>query len=443
MTARDVQIALTLGGVDVLDYAIEEARITWGRGDIFDQADVSTIALVLDVDRAGWAVDALPFDLGSDILVEAIDASGLGAADETVFVGRVSDLDLDHNPDTGHAEVKVTGDDALAQLAHIYLGDEPWPEEGAQLRAIRIAALLPVGLSGFESEFGALPERFWTVRDRDVDRQPALSLMQDVARSTDTALYVVRGESGETPLKWLYHGLSLDHPGRVFELDVGSGLYEIVDASGVEEVALSADYLDGGVNYRKGLGQLVTHAEVEYWDPIGETDVSVLYVNGAAEAAHGTRRENIRTQLVDQADAETLAARTLLRGVPSWRTETLTWDPTDGGPTSSLIGTTTMFRFLRLRDRVGLGVLISDLPAWVPAEVDYVFVEGGVLRYLADDFPHADGHPGRWVVTMALVPSSGIGRGITYAEALSEHPGMTYENVDPAVRYIDALAVGV
>jgi hypothetical protein len=436
VTARDVGIGLTLAGVDVLDYAVQEARIVWGRGDLFEQPDVASITLLLDVDRAGWDVNALPFDVGADIVVTA-PSTGLPA--EHVYVGRLADMVLQFDDDTGHAHVRITGDDHLAQLAHVYVGDEPWPVEPAQLRAIRIVALLPPALSGFEVEFGALPERFWDVRDRDVDRQPALSLLQDVARSTDTGLYLVAGEAGETPLKYLFHGLSLDHPGRVFELDVDT--YRVVDAAGVAEVTISTGYLDAGVDYHKGLAQLVTGAQVDYWDDVGLVDVSVLYANAGAEDLHGTRREALRTQLVDQVNAELLAARTLLRGVPSWRTETLTWDADDGGPPTA--AALTLQRFLRSRDRVGLGVLITDLPSWVPDESAYVFVEGGEFRYLADRADRGDGNVGRWVVTVAVVPSAGVGLGITYTQALAEHPAMTYENIDPAVRYIDALAVGV
>lgn len=438
MTARDVQIALTIAAVDVLDVAIEELSIAWGRGDLYDQPDVATLTMRLDVDRAGWSVDDLPFEVGADVVVSAPLA---GEATETVFEGRVSDLDLDHDDDTDHAIVRVLADDPLAQLAHVYLGDEPWPEESAIARATRIASLLPAGLAELESEFGALPERLWTVRDRDVDRQPALSLMQQVAESTDTGLYLVIGEAGETHRKYLYHGLSLDHPGREFVLTGPPAMFVIEPSPGVAEVTISADHLTDGVNYRKGLAQLVTQAQVDYYDPIGDADVSVIYTNGGAEAIHGTRRLQLRTQLVDQADAETLAGRALARGVPSWRTETLVWDASDGGP--AVDPDLTLQRFLRLRDRVGLGVEITDLPAWVPSEADYVFYEGGVLTYRADRHDQGDGHPGRWIVTMAVVPSAGIGAGITYAQALSSIPGMTYQNIDPTVRYVDALSVGV
>lgn len=434
MTARDVQIAVTLAGVDVLDVAVEEARVVWGRGDLYEQPDVATVDLVLDVDRAGWDINALPFDIGADVVITAPAPS---LPTETVAVARLADMVLEYDDATGHAHLHITADDLIAQLAHIYVGDQPWPAEPAQLRAIRIVGLLPPTLNGYEVEFGALPERFWDVRDRDVDRQPALSLLHDVAESTDTGLYLVTGEPGETPLKYLFHGLSLDHPGREFALDVGSGLYEIVDAAGVAEATISADYLDAGVAYRKGLAQLVTVAQVDWWDDVALTDESVIYTSTSAEAAHGSRREAIRTGLVDQGNAEILAARALARGVPSWRTETLTWDANDGGP-SALV----MQRFLRLRDRVGLGVAITDLPAWVPVETDYVFVEGGQLRYLTDDVDRVDGHAGRWVVTMAVVPAAGIGRGITYTETLATLPAMTYENIDPTVRYLDALSVG-
>lgn len=436
MTARDVQVGLTLAGVDVLDVAIQEARITWGRGDLFDQPDVASVRLVLDVDRAGWDIDALPFDVGAAVVVTAPAPS---LPTEVVAEARVADFDLELDQDTGHTHLHVVADDALAQLANVYVGDQPWPSESAIARAQRIVGLLPPALTGLEAEFGALPERFWQLRDRDVDRQPALSLLHDVARSTDTGLYLVTGEAGETPTKYLFHGLSLDHAGRVFAL-VGS-FYEIVDAAGVEEVALSADWLDDDVRYRKGLAQLVTVAQVDYWDDVALADASVTYTAAAAEAAHGSRREAIRTQLVDQADAETLAARTLLRGVPSWRTDSLTWDASNGGPASD--AALTMQRFLRLRDRVGLGVLLTDLPAWVPGEVDYVFVEGGELRYVVDRYDRGDGNTGRWLVTMAVVPAAGIGRGITYTETLAEHPAMTYENIASTVRYVDALAVGV
>lgn len=445
MTARDVQVGVTIDGVDVLDAAIERVTINWGRESLEEQPDTATAKLTIDVTRAGWDTNALPLALGSELVVTATHTSG----DVLVYRGALDEPTLYLDDATGHVHLSVTADDVLAELAAMYVGDEPWDLQTAQERADVILALIPsqfvYGASWASGSLGDLPERLWSIQERDVDRQPALTVLHQLAASTDTAIYVIPGPmvggdpEADPPVPpnvrtnlILFHGLSLDHPGYEFADVAGVFVKQLVAASA--ELTLSADHLRPDVEYSRARAQLLTDAAVLYEPSPGVEAEERLTVDTPGIY----RRLRVETGLALQTEALDLLERLWRRNKPTWHTDSLTWDADDGGDEANLL------TLLDAASRIGLATLIADAPAWIPTEALFVYVEGGTIEYLTDRLDRTDdANPGRWVVTMNVVPSTGIGRGISYAETLANHPTMTYTNIDPGISYAAALSIGV
>lgn len=89
--------------------------------------------------------------------------------------GRITDIGLTHDEHGAVQDIISTG--ALAVWGRARIGDEPWPQESVAERAARIAALvgLPVVVEG-----GADLQ----VIGRDVDSQPGIRVLTDLADST-------------------------------------------------------------------------------------------------------------------------------------------------------------------------------------------------------------------------------------------------------------------
>jgi hypothetical protein len=453
-TARDVGVFLRFGGIlgstaiagttAIDDYAIERVRIVWGRRDVHSQPDVSTAKLVFDIDRAGYSVDALPFDIGTVVMVGAFSTA---ASNFPVFSGRIAEMSLYWDDRTGHTFCDIVADDPLAQLAHVFIGDEPWNAESARDRAERVRALLPPTLN-FETEWGSTPEQIWVLKSRDVDRQPALTLLQDVARSTDAALYMAHGTTAlgdTTPMKYLFHSARVQHPGRVLDDPNTDGTYTIELDPAEVDVTLNAGMLSRAVEFVRSLAQLTTRAIVGWWDAGVEANVDVR--DAAAEQAHGSFDRKVATELVTEVDAQDVAARVLVRGTINWQTDTLAWDANDGrlvDPDADDV----MCALLAGRSRYGMSIAIEGAAAWVPEAATVVFLEGGVYEYLTDPpgVLEEDEMPGRWIVELHVVPAGATGAGITWSELETTLPGILWVgavDLDPSIRWVDLATVGV
>ena len=421
MTARQVQLSFTVAGVDVAAAAVERVVVSWGRDDLGEQPGTATLTAVIDLDRAGWTTTEAPAE-GARVRV----AATLEQTAVEVFDGRIDEAAIRYDEATEHTHLRITADDLLAELAQTNIGDEPYPTEPAATRAGRIAPPgLVAGISWTSPTLAEQPERLWTVAARDIDRQPALKLLHEIAVSTDTAVYA------GTDRRVVFHGLSLVHPGRVFVNNAGVWQSELAAAADVE---LSAAHLQADAEWMRARSQLVTDAVVRYRDELDPN--AQPEIRRTRRAAGLSKREQRTTELAGPAEATILAERLIRRGVPAWHTDVLVWDADDGGQAAG------MFALMDATARLGRSVQITGPPSWVPAEAVYGFVEGGTYSYVADVHPAVDEHPGRWVLGLAVVPAAGIGRGISYATAAAQHPAMTYTTIDPAITYRQARSIG-
>jgi hypothetical protein len=172
-------LTMTLAGVELPGEAIGPVTIRRGRPDADQRPAPSTlsVALVAELLPALPELgDAVRVELGPDLL----DALALAfpALAATRFVGTVTNAQL--LPARGVVSLVAAG--AKARAALYPIGDEPWPAELDGARATRILAQLVDHDPTIE--LGTIDPGTVTVLGRDVDRQPAAALLDDLAAYT-------------------------------------------------------------------------------------------------------------------------------------------------------------------------------------------------------------------------------------------------------------------
>lgn len=180
---------VTLGGAVVPSTAVGTITLRHGRANVDSQPDAATATVTM----RSTALGALPV-MGDGLAVElgADAASWLGLAGAAFdaarwrFVGKVTDvLAAPDSVVTGPATVTVVAVGSKAPLGRIVVGDTPWPVESDGARAARILAL--AGITPAYVDDGLVD-----VDDRDVDAQPALGLLDELARDSGAVLVELR-----------------------------------------------------------------------------------------------------------------------------------------------------------------------------------------------------------------------------------------------------------
>lgn len=300
-------------GPDSLEVTVAGARcalastgpvlIRHGRSSPEQPPDAATCTVTIRSD----ALPALP-SLGAPVTVRL----GQAAADwlelddatfETVrtrFVGDVTDLVAVPQRDvTGPQLLTLTAVSGRAKLGRVVLGDAPWPAETDGARAARILAL---AATSTPLQIAAGDAGTVTVLPRDVDRQPALALLEQLGTDTLGTL----AETRDGALHW--H--DAEHRTRTTPVAV------TVDASAV---------LADSASSTMRLAELLNDLTVTYGDTDPRPTVRVEHAGSIAQ--HYRAAASITSQLATEADAETFA-RTLVgrRSRPRWSTPGITVD---------------------------------------------------------------------------------------------------------------------
>jgi hypothetical protein len=167
---------VTVGGADV-SCLVDDVAIRHGRSDTTSQPDPSSATVNLSWDHTE---DDLPAsaELGATVYVTTT-VSGIAWPR---FVGRVTDIAMgwddagEDTPDRQAAQISCVG--TMADLGRRVVGDAPFPAENDAQRVARVATLAGMPLDPFVSDPGAV-----NVRARDIDSQPALTVMRETAES--------------------------------------------------------------------------------------------------------------------------------------------------------------------------------------------------------------------------------------------------------------------
>jgi hypothetical protein len=387
-------------------------------------------ALTWDQVPAAVAWDDLAATYVDDLLLLA-PAAGASRAGE-VFTGRVTDLVARYDTGLGGTLVQVTAQDDTAELANRYVGAAPWAAEPLSARFGRILTAAGQAMN-FTVDPGPAGKQ---VSYRDVDNQPAAGLLQSLAQSVAGAL-------------WSATSLTTGPYLRLEDIDARAPLWRLVkDPDGVIRVhpapvltdrgiTLSAcDVLLDPVRWEQDIGDVATRVAIGWKDqtpdPVKPVDATVTLVDTAAEAARGQRRVQISTELAGQADAAAVGSSVLARlRSGGWRIGGLTYRV--HGPLDPAAVTLVM-TILDATTRIGLPILLTDVPAWSPAptaEDVPLYLEGAKLTN-----QHA-----AW--TLELVTSSAAAQGTGAVQWDQLPPTWQWDQFDPALTWDDLRGVGL
>ncbi len=308
------------------------------------------------------------------------------------FVGSVTDVRarLDGQ---GRAVYAISATSPRARLGRTFVGDVPWPAELDGARASRILALVDPLV---DVAAGLDPGTVQVVA-RDVDRQAALQLLDDLAADTNAQLVETR--AGQ--LDW--H--DAEHRRNI-------AATATLDASQVLSPAEWAQTLSGVVN----------DLTVVYGT--AEPKAEVRIVDQASVDAFGPFASRIDTQLADAAAAESFANLTLARrSRPWWRLDKLDVDLTR---TVTPVQAAALLA-LNQADRLD----VTGFPAAGPFTTTKLWVEGWTETITAKAWRLSLNvaqygvlaAPVRWVDVPVHVTWADVDASLTWLQAAAWDPG--------------------
>jgi hypothetical protein len=347
-----------------------------------------------------------------------------------VFTGRITDLEA--GPAADAVEVKVTATDYTADLANDAVGDQPWNVETITSRVGRIRSLATTRFAAdVDPVVGA-----YRVSWRDVDSQPVMTLLGELATSADAVLWSAV-ETTRGFYLWFEDPATRQALGALY-WDADAGLVKIGGTfrPGAGRVLSACDVLRDPVTYAQDVTDVITRVDLTWLeqgvDDDGHpatTERHVQEIDAPAEAEYGVRRLGYTTQLVAAADGQAVATRVLVRSRElGWRLSGLTWD-TDLPAEFDDDHNETALTLLDGTQRIGLPISVSDLPAWCPdAPTALVYVEGG--EYVFDG--------GRWTLALSVSPAGATGRSGRWVEL---DPAWQWRQIDPEIQWLDMVGV--
>jgi hypothetical protein len=358
-----------------------------------------------------------------------------------VFSGRVTDMEARFDTGSGATLIDVTGQDQRAELANRDVGDIPWLAEtlGARVARIITASGQKIGYS-IDTSMQSLP-----VSWRDVDRQGALTLLQEMAISGDGVLWAAASLTTGPYLDFESLGQRPALSGLSQGADSIVIIGPITNVPGslkLEACSLSRD----PVRWIQDVADVSTRVAVTWRDQTldtqgnpAPTDRVVTVSDSQLESTVGTRRIAISTQLANTTPAQNLASNTLGRtSTPGWRLSGLVWEADTDAPLDK-DELTRMMTLLDGTTRNGAPIVVTDLPLWspVPGKTEVpLFVEGGT--YVSRD--------GAWELDMVTSAPTAAGVSCRWVDMPSTPHPVTiwrWQDFSPTIRWVDLAGVAV
>jgi hypothetical protein len=249
----------------------------------------------------------------------------------------------------------------------------------------------------------------------DVDAQPALGLLQDVATSVDGVLWsATHATTG--PYLYLADPAVLS---ALYRLALVGGVVVVVPTAASDAAIMldACDVLLEPVTFRQAVSDVTTRAVITWReqtvDDQGQpapTDRTLTLIDAPLELALGVRRIAVSTLLTTVNAATAVGNRILARlHRQSWRVAGLTWDTALSDMDPDQVG-----RALDLLDgtrRLAAPVILTNLPDWSPTGPTVpLFLQGGSYRF----------EGGAWSLDL------------TTASAQSQGTSLSWSQVDPA-----------
>jgi hypothetical protein len=352
-----------------------------------------------------------------------------------VFTGRITDMAARFDESSAATLVDITAQDERAELDNRDVGDEPWLAERLDARFARIITKSGQAIT---YQIDATPAPL-QVSWRDVDRQGALTLLQELAISGDSVLWCATSMSTGP---YLALESLAQRPARSGLSQGADGVVIIGPVTSIPgQVVLDAcDLSREPVRWIQDVADVSTRLAVTWreqtLDDKGQpapTDRVASVQDNVLEQSLGTRRIAVSTQLTTANDATVLASNILGRtSTPGWRISGLTWDALDADAMSS-DQLTRMMTLLDGTTRNGAPVLVTNLPPWSPVEgVTQVplFVEGGTYT----------SHDGAWELDMITSAPTAAGKSCVWSDMPSTAHPVTiwaWRDFDPGIRWVD------
>jgi hypothetical protein len=308
-------------GMVLADVTVLHGRRQFGEGAAASSATV----------RGDLPAGPLPEVMSGTTLV-------LSGPDGPMFTGRIVQRSLEHFTDadgSSWGRFTVTAAGPVAVLGARQVGDAPWPQESATQRAGRVLAQsgVPWNVQAGAAEPDVLP--------RDVDAQPALGLLEDLAQWTAGAVF-------DTPDgQVIFQSLASRHRAQAFmwsdadpawtwdTLDPAltwdgapPSIGQTPSPSTPPPIVLPAHAVIWEPEWSSSEADVINHVRVAYGTaPDGGDQPSFELRDQASIDAHNRRYLFLGTQLASLADAQAQAAQVLTtRARERWQLGTVTVD---------------------------------------------------------------------------------------------------------------------
>lgn len=321
--------------------------------------------------------------------------------DVNIFTGTITDTSISLDTSLNRPVMSITASDILADLSHRRIGSNPWP---THTLAQRVAAVIKELGTQVRTEIDPAPAAR-TLAWKDVDSQPAASILSSAATSTSALLWASSHRTTGPYLRF-------EDPAR--RLALGRLTF---DGSKVKVTAstpsahLSASCIPrAGVTVDRDNADSATIARLTWKEPgvneKGErilTDRTITVKDADAIARIGYRDISISTELINRRDAEDALSAFYRSHLPgSYTLPNLT---VDTSIRSERLDRQTLAAMLDATRRMGLAIRITDLPRWmaVPSTLT-AYLDGGTYTYSRK----------RWSIQMALTRPEAIGAGLAW-----------------------------
>lgn len=320
-----------------------------------------------------------------------------------VFTGTITDTSISLEPSLNRPIMTITASDILADLAHRRIGSDPWP---SHTLAQRIAAIIKELDVKVRTEIDPGPASR-TLAWKDVDSQPAASLLTDAATSATAILWASSHRTTGPYLRFEDPSLRTALGRLSF-----NGEKITVSATQPASTVSAASITRSGVTVDRDNADSATVARLIWKEPgvndKGErilTDRTITIKDEDAIKRIGYRDISISTTLTVRAEAEAAASAFYRSHLPgSYTLPNLTID-TQIRP--HLLDRKTLAAMLDATRRMGLPIRLTELPRWMATPSTLTaYLDGGTYTF----------KNGRWILQLGLTRSETTGQGLTWQQ---------------------------
>lgn len=335
--------------------------------------------------------------------------------DVSVFTGTITDTSISLDTTLNRPVMNITASDILADLSHRRIGSNPWP---THTLSQRVAAVIKELGTAVRTEIDPAPAARMLAW-KDVDSQPAASILSAAATSTSSLLWASSHRTTGPYLRF-------EDPAR--RLALGRLAFDgskVKITASTASATLSASCIQRvGVTVDRDNADSATIARLTWKEPgvneKGErtlTDRTITVKDDDAIARIGYRDISISTELINSRDAEDALSAFYRSHLPgSYTLPNLTVDTSIRG---ERLDRQTLAAMLDATRRMGLAIRITDLPRWmaVPSTLT-AYLDGGTYTYSKR----------RWSIQMALTRPEAIGAGLAWNQT---PPGLSWNKSAP------------